>query len=69
MTFAEYMGKLFSSIYIQLPIVIAIISLVYSATRYDDWPSILWESVRWARNMLVFLVAIGVAMFIVSLFA
>jgi hypothetical protein len=28
-----------------LPLVIAI-SLVYSASRYEEWPKILWQSLR-----------------------
>ena len=31
------------SIYWQLPILIVVISLVYSATRYDQWGAILPE--------------------------
>ena len=29
-----------------LPALLVVISLVYSATRYDDWPSILHEALR-----------------------
>jgi hypothetical protein len=55
------------SIYLlDLPLMVVLISLVYSATRYDRWPAILWEAVRWGVRLLVFLFAIGVALFFVS---
>ena len=38
------------SIYWQLPILIVVISLVYSATRYDEWGAILREAVRWEEQ-------------------
>jgi hypothetical protein len=56
------------SIYYQLPILIVIISLVYSATRYDDWPSIFIEAFRWGSRMVMFLVGIGVALWVVDYF-
>ena len=34
---------------------IVAISLVYSATRYDDWPSIFREAFRWGLRMSGFL--------------
>jgi hypothetical protein len=51
------------SIYWQLPILIIVISLVYSATRYDDWGAICREAVRWGRNMVIFLGAIALALY------
>lgn len=65
MTFAVFLP----SIYWELPLVLVMISLVYSATRFDDWPSILWETYRWARNMIVFLAAIALILFVISAFA
>ena len=56
------------SMYAQLPILIVIISLVYSATRYDRWDLILREAVRWGSRMVAFLVAIGVVLFLVTSF-
>jgi hypothetical protein len=44
--------------YWHLPILIVVISLVYSATRFDEWPVILREGVRWGVRVLVFLGAI-----------
>ena len=57
-----------SSIYLHLPIMIAVISLVYSATRYDGWGNILHEAVRWGVRMLGFLCGIAVILYILSLF-
>ncbi|MCI0377276.1 MAG: hypothetical protein L0215_06710 [Gemmataceae bacterium] len=52
--------------YWQLPILIVVISLVYSATRYDEWDSILGEAFRWGRNMAAFLLGIGAVLYAVS---
>ena len=57
-----------ASVYWHLPLLVVLISLVYSATRFDDWWMILRESVRWGRNLIVFLVGLGVVLFVVSLF-
>ena len=54
--------------YVQLPILIVIISLVYSATRYDRWDLILREAFRWGSRMIVFLVMVGVALYLVTSF-
>jgi len=51
------------SMYVQLPILLVLISMVYSATRYDDWPDIFIEAFRWGTRMLGFMLAIGVAMY------
>lgn len=48
------------NIFLQLPLLIIVISLVYSATRHDDWPSIFEEAFRWGLRMALFLVVIGV---------
>ena len=45
---------------------IPIISLVYSATRYDDWGAILREAVRWGLRMTSFLGGIGVVLYFVA---
>jgi hypothetical protein len=50
--------------YAQLPILIVVISLVYAATRYDDWASILIEAVRWGGRMVLFLASIGVVLYL-----
>lgn len=51
-----------SNIYWHLPIMIVLISLVYSATRYDSWKSIFIAAFRWGLQMLIFLVAIALAL-------
>ena len=56
------------SMYWQLPILIVVISLVYSATRYDQWDLILREAFRWGSRMVGFLVMIAVALFLVATF-
>lgn len=57
-----------TSIYVHLPIMIALISLVYSATRYEGWANILHEAVRWGLRMLGFLCGIAVVLYVLSLF-
>lgn len=47
-----------TSIYWHLPIMIVIVSLVYSATRFDDWDQILREAFRWGLRMVLFLFGI-----------
>jgi hypothetical protein len=54
------------SIYWHLPFMLVIISLVYSATRYDDWDAILLEAFRWGLRMVGFMLAIVVVLFVVS---
>lgn len=53
---------------IDLPLVIVLISLVYSATRYDEWSAILVEAFRWGFRLLSFLVAICVVLFLINRF-
>ena len=52
------------SIYYYLPLLIVVVSLVYSATRYDDWPSIVVEALRWGLRMAFFLGAIAANIFL-----
>lgn len=54
------------TIYWQLPFLIVVISLVYSATRYEQWPNIFRETGRWVARMSVFLLAIAGALWILS---
>jgi hypothetical protein len=56
------------SIYWQLLFLIPIISLVYSATRFDEWSVILREAWRWGARISGFLFAIGVVLYVVSKF-
>lgn len=55
-----------ADIYLHLPILIVLISLVYSGTRYDAWPDILVEAVRWGLRMLGFLLGIAVVLFVID---
>jgi hypothetical protein len=56
----------FVSIYLHLLFLIPIISLVYSATRFDEWPTILREAWRWGVRMTGFLLAIAIALLVLS---
>ena len=49
--------------YVHVPVLLVLISLVYSATRFDEWHLILREAVRWGLRLLMFLVVIGVVMY------
>ena len=53
--------------YWHLPILIVVISLVYSATRFERWDAILREAVRWGLRMTAFLGAIAAVLFVLSL--
>ena len=57
-----------SALYWHLPLMIVFISLVYSSTRYDQWGPILREALRWGLRLAGFLGAIGVVLFVLSLF-
>ena len=47
-----------ASIYWDLPVLLVVFSLVYSATRHDRWDRILHEAGRWMLRMALFLVGI-----------
>jgi hypothetical protein len=53
-----------SPIYYHLPVMLVIISLIYSGTRYDSWPAILLEAARWGLRMIGFLVGIGIVLYV-----
>ena len=57
-----------SIIYWHLPVMIVLISLVYSATRFERWSNILGEALRRGLRMGAFLCGIGLLLFVVSLF-
>jgi choline-glycine betaine transporter len=60
-------SPLFASyLYIHLPLLIIVISLIYSATRHDEWSTIFHETFRWIVRMTGFLGAIAVALFLVA---
>jgi hypothetical protein len=52
--------------FIDLPLLILLISLVYSATRFDEWGHILREAVRWGLRLFAFLVAIGFTLYVLD---
>jgi hypothetical protein len=53
---------------IDLPLLVVLISLVYSGTRYDEWPAILREAVRWGFRLACFLGGITVVLYFVNRF-
>jgi hypothetical protein len=55
-----------ASIYWHLPILVVVVSLVYSATRYDHWGPILREALRWGLRLVGFLVGVGVLLYLVT---
>jgi hypothetical protein len=52
--------------YWHLPLLILVVSLVYSATRFDQWGPILREAVRWGLRLSAFLLAIVVILYVVA---
>jgi hypothetical protein len=56
------------SIYVHLLFLIPIISLVYSATRFDEWHTILHEAWRWGVRMSGFLLSIAIALLLLAKF-
>ena len=54
------------AIYWHLPLMLLVISLVYSATRHEDWDEILIEAFRWGIRMFGFMLLVGVVLFAVS---
>ena len=56
-----------AGIYWHFPILIVVISLVYSATRFERWPDILAEAARWAFRMTTFLGGIAVVLYLLTL--
>jgi hypothetical protein len=55
-------------IYFHLPLMLLVISLVYSATRHEQWDEILIEAFRWGIRMFGFMLVVGVVLFGVSFF-
>lgn len=54
--------------FLDLPLLVVLISLVYSATRYDRWSSIVWEAFRWGLRLVSFLMGIGLMLYLVNRF-
>jgi hypothetical protein len=55
-----------ASIYWDLPVLLVVVSLVYSATRHDRWDRILKEAVGWGVRIAGFLALIGVVLYALS---
>jgi hypothetical protein len=53
---------------IDLPLLVVLVSLVYSATRFDEWPAIRREFARWIVRLVVFLGGIGLVLFLINCF-
>ncbi len=51
---------------VHLPILIVVVSLVYSATRFDQWGPIFCEALRWGGRLSLFLVGVAVALFVLN---
>jgi len=54
--------------FVELPLLIILVSLVYSATRFDEWGPILHEALRWGLRLVAFLVVIGIVLFVLHYF-
>jgi hypothetical protein len=57
-----------SAYWIHMPVLIVVISLVYGATRYDDWPHILREARRWVVRLAGFLAIIVAVLYVLATF-
>jgi hypothetical protein len=55
------------SIYWHLPLMLLVISLVYSATRHEQWDEILGEAFRWGIRMFGFMLVVAIVLLGVSL--
>jgi hypothetical protein len=68
---AHQFGPAHLPFYWHLPLLVVLISLVYSATRHDQWSAITREAVRWGLRLTMFLACIvvvlwGVARFLIG---
>jgi len=55
-----------STIYWHLPILLLVVSFVYSATRHDRWDRILKEAIGWIVRMTSFLGGLGLLLYVLS---
>jgi hypothetical protein len=53
---------------IDLPLLVLLVSLVYSATRFEHWSDIGIEVLRWVFRLVSFLVMIGAGLWLVGYF-
>jgi hypothetical protein len=68
MPFASLAPLFAANLFWHLPVLIVLVSLVYSATRYDEWRPILREALRWGLRLAGFLLVIGVALYLWKFF-
>ncbi len=54
------------SIYWDLPVLLAVVSLVYAATRHDRWDKIVHEATGWGLRITLFLAGIGLVLYLLS---
>jgi hypothetical protein len=55
-----------ASIYVDMPVLMIAIALVYSATRHDDWTQIFKEAGRWLVHIVLFLGGVGIGLAVLS---
>jgi hypothetical protein len=56
-----------ASYWLHLPVLILVVSLVYGATRYDDWAHILREARRWVVRLTGFLLVIVLILYLLAI--
>lgn len=54
------------SIYWDLPVLLVAVSLVYAGSRHDRWDLIFREAFGWGVRIALFLVSIGVVLYLIS---
>ena len=48
------------------PMLIVTVSLVYGATRFENWNQIIREAISWGLRMTLFLAGIGIGLHVLS---
>ncbi len=56
------------NIFWYLPPLFLLVGLVYSGTKYDEWPAILRDAIWWQIRLLLFLSGLGLVVFLFSRF-
>jgi hypothetical protein len=65
------MAPLFASAgvyWLHLPVLVVVISLVYGATRFDDWAHILREARRWVVRLVSFLAVVVLVLYVLAIY-
>jgi hypothetical protein len=55
------------NMYWELPLLILLVSVVYSATRFDHWQPILRDTFRWCLRLAGFLASIALVLYLIEL--